>query len=179
MEDRQPEKGQMKRTIFVGFTMVVQGAMLKKTAGRPCRFRHICTMCKAAGYPIGPRQASSRLLPTDGQRQLILETYNSKNVTNLISDQNHLICADPSDLFDLNILTNEVFCNVSNEYCYDNLPCTYPYTHQLITLRSFIPVTPNPLPDYCKTIATPLRWTAWQQALLDHPDKVYADYVLG
>lgn len=68
-----------------------------------------------------PRQTSSHLLPTDGQRQLILETYNSKNVTNLISDQDHLICEDPSDLFDLhvNILTNEV-CNSSFDFC--NVP---------------------------------------------------------
>ena len=52
----------------------------------------------------------------------------------------------------------------------------YQYTAHLLALDGYRPIGP---PDHSSSeISTPLNITAWEQALADHPDKLFAQYLI-
>ena len=52
----------------------------------------------------------------------------------------------------------------------------YQYTAHLLALDGYRPIGP---PDHSiSEISTPLNITAWERALADHPDKLFAQYLI-
>ena len=54
-----------------------------------------------------------------------------------------------------------------------------PYTPELLQLDSFRPSHYTPLPNTITRINTPLKISAWEKALLNHPDTAFREYVLS
>ena len=62
--------------------------------------------------------------------------------------------------------------------CLNSAKHEYKYTRQLIKLDSFRPLSKCTVAEHYSEIVTPLRWSAWQEALAQHPDMQFADYLV-
>ena len=54
----------------------------------------------------------------------------------------------------------------------------YPYTDHLVALEACRPAVPRPMPTLGTHITSPLRVDNWRQALRNHPDKQFVQYLL-
>ena len=54
----------------------------------------------------------------------------------------------------------------------------YQYMRDLRRLNECGPMVPNSPPGVRKEVVTPLRWEAWNQCLLSHPDQEYRRYIV-
>ena len=56
---------------------------------------------------------------------------------------------------------------------------SYTYTSDLLSLEARRPLRPLTLPPQCGVITTPLIINNWSQALRNHPDKHFVDYIVN
>ena len=55
----------------------------------------------------------------------------------------------------------------------------YMYMEDLLELNRRVPSDVMTLPEGVNTIATPLCWEAWARELQSHPDREFAEYIVG
>ena len=55
----------------------------------------------------------------------------------------------------------------------------YPYIDELLSLQSCSAQPPKAVPAVLRGNPSPLRWQDWEYALANHPDRCFADYIVG
>ena len=82
--------------------------------------------------------------------------------------------------FDNHLITDALHSLVRDEVSTERQanPQIYPYTDHLLALEAYRPTIPSPMPTLGTHITSPLIVDNWRQALRNHPDQRFVQYLL-
>ena len=166
------------RLASAGCSMAALAAILKSRPESAVGFvtsapdaRQPDTLSVAA--PTLPSAAASPTESRGGPTASSVELkYSNSNSLGYLTNDHDLRCYDNIEL------PLEHYLTYTMSLLNPTLPFTYPYTHQLVTLGSRRSLHPTELPEACRRIVIPLKWQAWRDALVDHPDKQFTNYIV-